>query len=77
MNLFKRFRQVIKVSKYPEELLDKQEALTDAIDEINGDGKAEFIGEGTEADWEEQEREDNGMKGIFGIGKRKIEVDEV
>ncbi len=32
-----------------------------------GDGKAEFIGPGTEEEFKEQEKEDKGMKGIFGL----------
>lgn len=31
-----------------------------------GDGRAEFFGEGTEAEFKEQEEEDKGFKGIFG-----------
>jgi len=33
-----------------------------------GDGKAEFIGEGTTEEFEEQEKKDKGQHGIFGIG---------
>lgn len=36
-------------------------------EEIIGDGKAEFIGPGTEDEWKEQENADKGMKGIFGL----------
>lgn len=41
---------------------------------VEGDGKAEFFDEGTEADWNEQEKEDQGLKGIFGLGKKKVET---
>lgn len=74
MNIFKRFRQAWSVSKYPEELLEKQAQLAEAIDAVQGDGKAVFFDEGTEADWKEQEKEDQGLLGIFGLGKKKPEV---
>lgn len=32
-----------------------------------GDGKAEFLGEGTTQEFEEAEREKKGLKGIFGL----------
>lgn len=32
-----------------------------------GDGKAVFFGEGTHEEFEEQEKEDKGLKGIFGL----------
>lgn len=32
-----------------------------------GDGKAEFIGEGTEKEFKDYENEGKGIKGIFGI----------
>lgn len=34
-----------------------------------GDGKAEFLGEGTTEEFEEAERERKGFKNIFGLGK--------
>lgn len=33
-----------------------------------GDGKAEFLGEGSTDEFEEQEKKDKGQHGIFGIG---------
>ena len=38
---------------------------TDAI----GDGNAEFLGEGSSEEFDEQEKKDKGQHGIFGIGK--------
>lgn len=32
-----------------------------------GDGTAEFLGEGTQEEFEKQEKEDKGFKGIFGL----------
>lgn len=34
---------------------------------VEGDGKAEFLGEGTTEEFEELEKEDKGQKGIFGL----------
>lgn len=34
-----------------------------------GDGKAEFLGEGTEEEFKEQQDGDKGFKNMFGIGK--------
>lgn len=67
MNIFTRVYKAWNVSKYPEELLDKQAELAQAIDDVQGDGKAEFLGEGTEEEFEEMEKEDKGLKGIFGL----------
>lgn len=32
-----------------------------------GDGKGEFLGEGTEQEFEAQQKADKGLKGVFGI----------
>lgn len=32
-----------------------------------GDGKAEFLGEGTDEEFKQQQNEDKGYKGIFGL----------
>lgn len=39
------------------------------LDEPLGDGHAEFLGEGSSDEFEEQEKKDKGQHGIFGIGK--------
>lgn len=36
-------------------------------EKIKGDGKAVFFGEGTHEEFLEQEKEDKGFKGIFGL----------
>lgn len=36
-------------------------------EETEGDGKAEFLGEGTQEEFLESEREKKGFKGIFGL----------
>ncbi len=43
--------------------------LSDYTPKVKGDGKAEFIGQGTEEEYKEFEQEQKGFKGIFGIGK--------
>ena len=70
-------------SMLPEEVLDLEEktgkvaVFVDDPDDIKviekdndtlGDGKAEFLGEGTQEEFLEMEREKKGLKHIFGIG---------
>ncbi len=43
--------------------------LKEMLDVDLGDGKAEFLGEGSEEEFKDQQNEDKGYKGIFGIGK--------
>lgn len=66
--MLRRFKRMYELSKKDpkalQELTDEQIAFLP--DE--GDGKAEWLGEGTQEEMEEQEREDKGMKNIFGIG---------
>lgn len=65
--MLKRIKRMYELSKKDPKALDE---LTDeqiASLPGEGDGKAEFFGEGTEAEWKEQEREDKGLKGIFGL----------
>jgi hypothetical protein len=66
--MLQRLKKIIKLSTKD---LSKVDALSDEqIDAIpdEGDGKAVYFGEGTEEELLEQEREDKGLKGIFGIG---------
>lgn len=65
--MFDRVRRIIKLSKKDpkaiEELTEKQiESLPNV-----GDGKAVFLGSGTEEEFREQEKADKGLKGIFGL----------
>jgi hypothetical protein len=72
--MMKRLRRLIKLSKKDAKVLDK---LTDEqIDALPDapDGHAVFIGQGTEADYAEQEREDKGFKHLFGIGRKDIDA---
>lgn len=63
-NRIKRYWALSKKNlKVLEELTEEQIAqITDA-----GDGKAEFLGVGTEEEFKEQEKVDKGFKGIFGL----------
>lgn len=63
--LRRRIRRAIELSKEPEEVsTEKLKALL--AEEPLGDGKAEFLGEGSQDEFAEQEKEDRGHKGIFG-----------
>ncbi len=64
--MFNRLKRLIKLSKKDpievERLLIKDiEALPDE------DTKAVFLGQGSESEFREQEKEDKGLKGIFGL----------
>lgn len=64
--MFQRLRKIIKLSKKDpdevERLLDSQvDGLPDE------DTKAVFLGQGTEDEYKEQEKQDKGLKGIFGL----------
>lgn len=39
------------------------------VSHAQGDGKAEFLGEGTEQEFKDQQNDDKGLKGVFGLGK--------
>ncbi len=54
--------------KTPEGLIKLDQAVK-AKAKIEGDGKAEFFGLGTEEEYNEMVKEDKGIKGLFGIGK--------
>jgi len=62
---------VVDVSKLsPEQLAELAKGGVVTVPRsIVGDGKAEFLGEGSSEEFEEQERKDKGQHGIFGIGQ--------
>ncbi len=68
--MLNRLKRLIELSKKDPKALEKMEGLTDeqlaAIPEA-GDGKAIFIGPGTEQEFKEQEKADKGLKGLFGL----------
>lgn len=51
------------------ELTTRRSILPKNIDLILGDGKAEFLGEGTAEEFEEQTKKDKGLFGLFGTKK--------
>ena len=62
--MFNRFTRLWKLSKYPEQEIAE---LSKKAELELGDGKAVFIGEGTEEDFEEQQKEDDGTKAWYNI----------
>lgn len=67
MNLITRVKRIWKLSKKDKTSLDK--LTNEQIDALpDEDTRAVFISEGTHEDYEEQVKEDKGLKGIFGIG---------
>ncbi len=64
--MLKRLKHLWKLSKKDPELLEgfTEEVLKQVPDM---DGKAEFLGEGTQEEYLEYEKEKKGFKGIFGL----------
>jgi len=62
--MLKKIRQTIQVATGKIKVVERNGEEV-AIEEL-GDGKAEFLGEGTHDEFEEQVKEDKGLKGIFG-----------
>lgn len=64
--MFKRLKRIIELSKKDHKLVDKftDEVITNLPDE--GDGKGVFFSEGTRQEFEEQEKKDKGLFGLFG-----------
>lgn len=65
--MLKRIKRLWQLSKRDKKLVDK---LT--LDEIvsiplEGDEKAEFIGEGTQEEYEEQQKKDKGLFNLFRV----------
>ena len=76
LNIFKR-KEVVSAVSIPLDKILPGETVWDAIERLHlpvdraqilGDGKAEFLGEGSSDEFEEQEKKDKGQHGIFGIG---------
>ena len=68
--MFKRIRRLYELSKKDPEILDKYATLTpeelaDIPDVSKGDGKAVFFGEGSQDEFLEQERKDQGLAGWY------------
>lgn len=68
--MFKRIRRIIELSKKDHKTVDKftDEMITNLPSE-EGDGKGVFFSEGTRQEFEEQQKKDKGLFGLFG-GKK-------
>lgn len=70
--MFKRLKRLYQLTKKDPKALEQLYKITeDQLKlipyEIEADGKAEFLGAGTEQEFKEQEKADKGLKGIFGL----------
>lgn len=73
--MFNRIKNIIELSRFKPSAENRTipdgARLTMLVEDIPlGDGKAEFIGEGTEAEFLEQEQEDKGNKSWLDRLKR-------
>lgn len=70
MGIIKRIKKMFgrdKLIGLPDELFKERYNMTPKkFNEALGDGKAIFIGEGTEEEFNAMEKERKGFKGIFG-----------
>lgn len=67
--MFKRLKRILALSKKDHKKIDE---LTDEIISsvpLEGDGKAEYLGEGTEQEFNDMQKKDKGLFGLFG-GKK-------
>lgn len=65
--MFKRIKNLIELSKAPQESIDNAVKAMKVNQEKLGDGKAVFFGPGTHEEFEEMNREKKGLRGIFGL----------
>ena len=70
--MFKKIKRILALAKKDPKALAVLESLSEeqlnAVPEVvEGDGKAEFFGEGTPEELEELKREDEGMKPWFKL----------
>jgi len=73
MLMFKRIRNMWNLSRKDQKALEVLESLTpeqlaevpDSVETVRGDGKATFFGEGTEEEFIEEERKNEGMSGWY------------
>lgn len=70
--MFKKIKRLIALANKDPKALEVLESLSDeqlkAVPDVSeGDGKAEFFGEGTAEEFEELKREDEGMKPWFKL----------
>ncbi len=64
--MFKRLRRIIQLSNKDHKLVDKftDDVILNLPEE--GDGKGVWISEGTEKEFQDQEKKDRGLFGLFG-----------
>lgn len=62
----KRIKRILELSKRDKKLVDKLTTKDVISIPLEGDGKAEFIPEGTQKDFEDQSKKDKGLFGLFG-----------
>jgi len=65
--MFKRIKKLFNINEYPKELVNTIHKDIKENSENIGDGKAVFIGSGTQEEYKKQVEEDKGFKGIFGL----------
>lgn len=75
--MYKRIKKAFKALTGQDvmkvERIDPKTGLT-FVEEVETDGEAVFIGEGTEAEFLEQQEADKGFGNIFGKGKDSDEI---
>lgn len=71
MNLFKRLKNLYTLSEY---VPSDPDGFTPLVKQVyieprtsSSEDSTEFLGEGTEIEFSKQEREDEGLGGIFGL----------
>ena len=72
MEILRRVKQAWRLSRLPDEVISTTPNIADLLvkEAELGDGKAEFIGEGTHDDFVEQQRTDDGTKPWYERLKR-------
>lgn len=75
MELIRRIKQAWRISRLPDVVIDSTPNVADLIakEQELGDGKAEFISEGTHDDFLEQQRIDDGTKPWYERLKRLVD----
>lgn len=67
--MFKRIKRLLELSKRDKKKIDEL-TLEEIISiPLEGDGKGEYLGEGTQEEFEQQEKKDKGLWGLFGSKK--------
>jgi general stress protein 26 len=65
--MLKRIKRLWQLSKRDNKLVDKLTLNEIVSIPLEGDGKAQFIGEGTREEFEEQEKKDKGLFNLFKV----------